>query len=137
MDLTIIDPQSGQFSRTTIDAVKRSGPIAVDFQGEHYEGQWTAIRDPGLVSSSFGYNFAQGQVPIGGTGTAPVYTQGFMSQSQALRPDSGFAAANLTSGGGKTLRCELRFNSAGYNISGLGVCRDQSGRAYDVQAATR
>lgn len=112
--------ETGQTGKGTIENVMfgNSGPMRVNFGGETYSGQWTAIRNPG--SMSFGLLTAYG---VGGAG--------FGTTSGVSQSDSGYGTALLSSPTGDRMRCEYRYSLV--TITALGICETGGGEVLDLQ----
>jgi hypothetical protein len=96
------------------------GRMSVTIEDKTYSGTWVQAvpeRSYGYVSGGFG---GFGRRGFGGFGG------GFISMDN---PYGGEAKALLTSQDGSGLRCDFRSGQG----RGGGVCRDDRGRAYDVQ----
>jgi hypothetical protein len=117
---TVMSRDTGQTGTGTIENVMfgNAGPMTVNFGGQTYSGQWTAIRDSG--SMSFGLLSAYG---LGG---ASFGTASGVSQS-----DSGYGTALLSSSTGERMRCEYRYSLV--TLTALGICETGSGEVLDLQ----
>ena len=94
------------------------GPISITVDGKTYAGTWVQST-PDRTNAYFVGGFGWGWHGRGSLGTVVTMDN----------PRGGEAKALLTASDGSGLRCDLR-SGAG---RGDGVCRDDRGRAYDVQ----
>ncbi len=106
LNLTVTDRIDGQMGMATLDVRYHSGPMTIPLRGELYLGTFSSVRPP--------------------------------IDDERDPAVLGLAWAKLWSPSGKSLDCGLRYSIRGRrispNISGVGQCRDESGRRYDVLA---
>jgi hypothetical protein len=123
VNVTVIERQGTAIANGTVDASRNSGTMRLSFPTKTYEGPWTAVRTSGGETHLLHQYGLIGGIPI--------------AQTAALTSDSasGIGMANLIATDGDQLRCEFRYSMVGFNISGIGVCRDAGGRIYDMQMA--
>jgi hypothetical protein len=120
MNLTITDRMTGEMGALTVDG-RFAGPVTVVLRGEDYSGTFSAVRGQARIPP-FGGWFVAGTAAMNGE-TA----------------DTGMALAYVRSTSGKSLDCGFQYSIGGLGINptlGMGRCRDETGRYYDVQAAT-
>lgn len=94
------------------------GRISVTIEGKTYSGTWvqaTSDRTHAYATGGFGWGWRRG----GGLGTIVTLDN----------PEGGESKALLSAPDGSGLRCDLRTGAG----RGDGLCRDDQGRAYDVQ----
>lgn len=96
------------------------GSMNVTLRGEHYEGTWLTVRDPGSMSFSLLSTFGRN----GGGATGSIFG---IKESNA-----GFGTAMMHAPSGATLRCEFRYSNA--TASAIGVCQHKDGEVFDLQA---
>jgi len=118
-ELTLMPPDRGvTYTGVAHDNGGGEGPISIKMGDRAYSGTWvqaTPSRSSAYVS--------------GGWGWGGWYHGGMGAVYSVDNPQGGQAKALLTAPDGSGLRCDLRINY-GY---GDGLCRDDSGRPYDVQ----
>jgi hypothetical protein len=119
--LTLMPHDSGKTYSGTMDSLSSGqGRISVAIEGKTYNGTWVEAvpaYTTGWVSGGVGYGY-RGWGGWGGMGSFTVDN-----------PSGGTAKALLTAGDGSGLRCDFQ----GTRYGGGGMCRDDAGKAYDVQ----
>lgn len=90
------------------------GPLRIDLGGRHYEGEYTLQSSGGFIGSGVA---VQGSHIATGT----IYGAGTGSNGKAY----------LTEPSGGSLACEFSYNSM--SASGIGACRTEAGKMYDLQ----
>jgi hypothetical protein len=120
-DLAVMPQNSGKiYTGQATDNGYGEGPIAIDIEGKHFTGTWVQsvpTQAYGYVSGGYGWGGWHRWGGIGGTVTLD-------------NPGGGEAKALLTAPDGSGLRCDFRNGDRRF---GAGMCRDDSGRQYDVQ----
>jgi hypothetical protein len=123
-NLTVMPRDSGKlYSGVASDAGSGAGEglISITIEGTTYNGTWvetTPSQATGYVTGGVGWGW-------GGRGRGSLGS--FVTMDN---PQGGEAKALLTASNGSGLRCDFR---SGYGRGG-GVCLDDKGKAYDVQA---
>jgi hypothetical protein len=121
--LNVMPRDSGKmYSGIAQDSGYGEGTISVTIENKTYSGTWvqaTPSSTTGYVSGGFGWGARRGY--YGGYGLGGMITMD--------NPAGSEAKALLSSSDGAGLRCDFR---SGQGFGG-GVCRDDSGKEYDVQ----
>ena len=95
--------------------------VTITLNGRTYSG--TYVYDGGRIATFQSYGSA---TVYSGARAATAFGSGFGS---AYVPGSGNGRILATSNDGDAIRCEFQYSSG----SGLGVCRDNAGKEYDLQ----
>jgi hypothetical protein len=118
-DLALMPRDSGRiYTGMAEDNGSGEGRMSVAIDGKTYNGTWvqsTPDRTTGFIMGGFGWGRRGG----GGLGTVITMDNPQGSEAKAL----------LSSADGAGLRCDFRSGQG----RGGGVCRDDSGKEYDVQ----
>jgi len=104
----------------TATAGHPGGEMSVTLDGERYSGTWVYVAQGGGFGIAYGSAYS-GAIIASGTATS------------VSLPVQGNGSALLTADDGSTLRCV--FNYSAMSRSGLGICKDNKGRVYDLQIA--
>lgn len=94
--------------------------VTINLNGKVYSG--TYVHDGGKVATFQSYSNA---TAYSGTKSASAFGSSF---GTAYVPGSGNGRVLATSADGDAIRCEFQYSSG----SGIGVCRDNSGKDYDL-----
>lgn len=124
VNLTLVEQETGLIGKGTADASANSGTMKIAFADKIYEGPWTVMRTSGGETYFLGQ-----QGHVGGTS---IGSSSYLTSDSA----SGVGVANLSSNDRASMRCEFKYSMVGLRISGLGVCRDQDGKLYDLQISS-
>jgi hypothetical protein len=122
-ELTVMPRNSGKlYTGTAEDTGNGDGRIAITIEGKAYSGTWVETQP----STATGYVMGGG---IGwGWGRRGSGSLGsFITMDN---PQGGESKALLTAPDGSGLRCDFKSGQG----RGGGVCKDDAGREYDVQA---
>lgn len=90
------------------------GPLSVSLAGKAYSGEYTLQAQGGMVATGFGSSGAH-----------------FATGTVVGMPTEGNGRAYMTEPGGGSLSCIFSYNSM--SGTGLGGCRTEAGRVYDMQ----
>jgi len=120
-EITVMPRDSGAiYTGTAGNIGGMEGPIAITIANKAFTGTWvqtTPSYSSGFVSGGVGWGGRYGHCGVGA---------GYVSMDN---PNGATAKALLRSVDGSGLRCDIQGTPGG----GGGVCRDDSGREYDVQ----
>ena len=115
-DLALMPRDSGTIHRgTAVDDASGEGPVSITIDAKTYTGTWVQTAPAptrGWVTGGLGW-----------------WGRGFGTTITIDNPRGNEAKALLTAADGSGLRCDFQSGQG----RGIGVCRDDAGREYDVQ----
>ncbi len=117
-DLTLMPRDSGKmYAGTVTDDASGEGRVAIAIEGKAYAGTW--VQSSPTTSHGWITGIGYGRRGFGGLGTVITIDN----------PQGNEAKALLTAADGSGLRCDFKTGQG----RGIGLCRDDRGREYDVQ----
>jgi hypothetical protein len=117
-NLTLVNRQTGEVGKASVPGGARSGDIEISIGGKTYAGTWVYVSSGGAIGFSSA-TAVSGFATASGSGT-------IMAMSTA-----GGGTILASAADGSTLRCQFQYNQMGN--TGIGVCQDNAGAAYDLQ----
>ena len=124
--LSFIDRKDGQiYSGTTGGTAGSGGEALVNIGGKDYKGPWIYSANGGGYSVG---NFSSNSTATAGAYRATAFSSG--SSSALFISAQGNGLINLYSDKGSFIRCVFNFNTL--SNTGIGECRRNDGREYDL-----